>query len=252
MRQRAGFQIGDDLFDDGVAAVLTLGLQQRFDTVGEDAVVTPQVGVELELTGAGTQPTHPAHDQSSGDAVGPAERGVGGFGDRGVAGDDLSGVGVDLGVPPEQVAGDAGHEPDRGLLHRQGGDTADDRAGHGWLPGLRQLRAGLRGLPFLGHYAASKHGVVGLARTMANELGQFGIRVNTVHPHGVATGMSVPDMGPLMERYAATLGPIFMGTLPDPVSQPEDIAAAVAWLASDEARHFTGIQLPVDLGTLTR
>ncbi len=94
--------------------------------------------------------------------------------------------------------------------------------------------------------------MVGLARTMANELGQFGIRVNTVHPHGVATSMSVPDMGPLMERYAATLGPVFMGPLPDPVSQPEDIAAAVAWLASDQARHFTGIQLPVDLGTLTR
>jgi len=62
VRQRAGFQVGDDLFDDGVAAVLTLGLQQRFDTVGENAVVTPLVGVELELTGAGTQPTHPAHD----------------------------------------------------------------------------------------------------------------------------------------------------------------------------------------------
>ena len=36
------------------------------------------------------------------------------------------------------------------------------------------------------------------------------------------------------------------------MSQPEDMAAAVAWLASDEARHVTGIQLPVDLGTLTR
>jgi NAD(P)-dependent dehydrogenase (short-subunit alcohol dehydrogenase family) len=43
-----------------------------------------------------------------------------------------------------------------------------------------------------------------------------------------------------------------MGALPDPVSQPEDIANAVAWLASDEARHVTGIQLPVDLGTLLR
>jgi SDR family mycofactocin-dependent oxidoreductase len=112
--------------------------------------------------------------------------------------------------------------------------------------------AGLRGLPFLGHYAASKHGVVGLARTMANELGQFGIRVNTVHPHGVATGMTVDDMQPLMAQYASTLGPIFMQTLPDQVSQPEDIAAAVAWLASDEARHVTGIALPVDLGTLAR
>lgn len=112
--------------------------------------------------------------------------------------------------------------------------------------------AGLRGLPFLGHYVASKHGLVGLAKTMAVELGQYSIRVNTVHPHGVATGMTVPDMMPLIEANAATLGPIFMGTLPDQVSQPEDIAAAVAWLCSDEARHVTGIQLPVDLGTLIR
>lgn len=112
--------------------------------------------------------------------------------------------------------------------------------------------AGLRGLPFLGAYVASKHGIVGLARTMANELGQHGIRVNTLHPHGVATGMTVDDLQPLIGQHAATLGPIFMQSLPDQVSQPEDMAAAVAWLASDEARHVTGIQLPVDLGTLTR
>jgi SDR family mycofactocin-dependent oxidoreductase len=112
--------------------------------------------------------------------------------------------------------------------------------------------AGLRGLPFLGHYAASKHGVVGLAKTMANELGSHNIRVNTIHPNGVATGMRVSDMVPFFEKYAATLGPIFMGALPDPISQPEDIANAVAWLASDEARHVTGIQLPIDLGTLVR
>ena len=112
--------------------------------------------------------------------------------------------------------------------------------------------AGLRGLPFLAHYAASKHGIVGLCRSMANELGQFGIRVNSIHPHGVETGMQPNDMMALLGEYGATLGPIFMGTLPDPMSQPEDIAAAVAWLASDEARHVTGIQLPVDLGTLTR
>lgn len=112
--------------------------------------------------------------------------------------------------------------------------------------------AGLRGLPFLAHYAASKHGIVGLCRSMANELGQHGIRVNTIHPHGVETGMQPNDMMALIGEHGATLGPIFMGSLPDPVSQPEDIAAAVAWLASDEARHVTGIALPVDLGTLTR
>ncbi len=112
--------------------------------------------------------------------------------------------------------------------------------------------AGLRGLPFLSAYAATKHGVVGYAKSLANELAQHNIRVNTVHPHGVATGMTVDDLGPLIAANAQTLAPIFMQALPDQVSQPEDIANAVAFLASDEARHITGIQLPVDLGTLIR
>ena len=112
--------------------------------------------------------------------------------------------------------------------------------------------AGLRGLPFLGHYVASKHGVTGLAKTLAVELGAHNIRVNTVHPNGVDTGMQVNDMHALVQEYATTLAPIFMGSLPDQISRPEDIANAVAWLASDEARHVTGIQLPVDLGTLIR
>ncbi len=59
-------------------------------------------------------------------------------------------------------------------------------------------------------------------------------------------------MHALVQEYATTLAPIFMGSLPDQISRPEDIANAVAWLASDEARHVTGIQLPVDLGTLIR
>ncbi len=108
--------------------------------------------------------------------------------------------------------------------------------------------AGLRGLPFLAHYAASKHGVVGLAKSMANELGQYNIRVNTVHPHGVETGMQPARMGQLIQENAATLGPIFMGTLPDFISQPEDIAAAVAFLASPDASYVTGQVLCVDGG----
>jgi NAD(P)-dependent dehydrogenase (short-subunit alcohol dehydrogenase family) len=48
------------------------------------------------------------------------------------------------------------------------------------------------------------------------------------------------------------LARMFEGALPDFASTPEDIAAAVAWLASDEARHVTGIQLPVDLGRINR
>lgn len=113
--------------------------------------------------------------------------------------------------------------------------------------------AGLRGLPFLAHYSASKHGVLGLARTMANELASHNIRVNTVHPHGVDTGMKMgAQMDPLLAAHARTLAPIFMGSLPDQIAQPEDIANAVAFLACDESRHITGIALPVDLGTLAR
>jgi SDR family mycofactocin-dependent oxidoreductase len=111
--------------------------------------------------------------------------------------------------------------------------------------------AGLRGLPLLAPYVAAKHGVVGLAKTLANELAEYRIRVNTVIPHAVATDLSVPELFPMLEGRDH-LARMFEGALPDFASTPEDIAAAVAWLASDEARHVTGIQLPVDLGRINR
>lgn len=110
--------------------------------------------------------------------------------------------------------------------------------------------AGLTGLPLLADYVAAKHGVTGLAKTMANELAPYRIRVNSVHPHGVHTDL-VPGVRKLLESDPE-LNAFFLATLPDQVSQVEDIAAAVAWLASNEARHVTGIQLPVDLGRTNR
>ncbi|MFE3442694.1 mycofactocin-coupled SDR family oxidoreductase [Nocardia sp. NPDC059180] len=112
--------------------------------------------------------------------------------------------------------------------------------------------AGLKGVPFTGHYVATKHGITGLAKTMANELGAHRIRVNTVHPAGVKTGMELRAMGPLLDEYATTLSPIYMNTLPDTISEPEDIAGTVAWLCSDDARHVTGAQIRVDMGNLNR
>lgn len=112
--------------------------------------------------------------------------------------------------------------------------------------------AGLRGLPFLADYSATKHALVGLARSVANELGQHRIRVNTIHPASVPTGMTTPALFPLVVEDQHTLGPIFMNGLPATHSDPEDIAAAVAWLASDEARHVTGATIPLDIGTLMR
>jgi SDR family mycofactocin-dependent oxidoreductase len=112
--------------------------------------------------------------------------------------------------------------------------------------------AGLRGLPYLADYSAAKHGVVGLAKVLANELAQYRIRVNTVHPWGVDTGLKVNELFPLLQQnpeYGSLYG---AGGWPDQISEAEDIAAAVAWLASDEARHVTGIQLPVDRGRTNR
>ena len=74
--------------------------------------------------------------------------------------------------------------------------------------------------------------------------GDFNLRVNTVHPHGVETRMNADEMVPRLDRYTATLAPTFMRSLPDTHSQPEDIANAVAFLAADEARHITGVPLP--------
>ena len=107
-------------------------------------------------------------------------------------------------------------------------------------------------------YVASKHGVVGLMRTFATWLAPHGIRVNCVNPTGVATRMvlnpavvalfgggddPVPDPKPVDD--VANLFEV-------PLVQVEDVTAAVAFLASDEARYITGVALPVDAGMLVR
>ncbi|MFE4504120.1 mycofactocin-coupled SDR family oxidoreductase [Rhodococcus sp. NPDC056743] len=125
-----------------------------------------------------------------------------------------------------------------------------DQGGGGSIVMISSV-AGLRGLPLLSHYSAAKHGVVGLCRAMANELASYDIRVNSVHPFGVDTNLKVGELFDLLEEEPH-LGISFAPTLPYSKSDPEDIANAVAWIASDEARHVTGIQLPVDLGVITR
>jgi SDR family mycofactocin-dependent oxidoreductase len=113
--------------------------------------------------------------------------------------------------------------------------------------------AGIKGLPFLAPYVAAKHGVVGIARTMANELAQYKIRVNTVHPTGVNTPMAT-GLGGLDAIIAKdpNLGPIFMNTLPIESVEPRDISNAVLFLASDEAQYVTGLEFTVDAGNTIR
>jgi SDR family mycofactocin-dependent oxidoreductase len=113
--------------------------------------------------------------------------------------------------------------------------------------------AGIKGLPFLAPYVAAKHGVVGIARTMANELAQHKIRVNTVHPTGVNTPM-VAGLGGLdsILQKDQLLGPIFMNTYPVEMVEPRDISNAVLFLASDEAQYVTGLEFTVDAGNTIR
>jgi SDR family mycofactocin-dependent oxidoreductase len=119
---------------------------------------------------------------------------------------------------------------------------------------------GLRGTANTAHYTSSKHAVVGLARTLANELGQRGIRVNTVHPGAVATAMilnetTLKQLRPDLERPTvddAAQALTSRHLLPVPWVDPVDISNAVAFLASDEARYITGIQLVVDAGLMQK
>ncbi|PEG36361.1 SDR family mycofactocin-dependent oxidoreductase [Mycolicibacterium agri] len=100
-------------------------------------------------------------------------------------------------------------------------------------------------------YTASKHGIVGLMRAYANHLAPHRIRVNSIHPSGVNTPMIHNEFTRkwLDEVTAAADAPVDWGNaLPVQAVDPEDIAAAVAWLVSDEAWYITGVTLPVDAG----
>ncbi|NEW42635.1 mycofactocin-coupled SDR family oxidoreductase [Nocardia cyriacigeorgica] len=135
------------------------------------------------------------------------------------------------------------------------------RAGASYLPTGASIvivssTNGLKGGAGSAHYSASKHAVVGLARTLANEMGPLGIRVNTVHPGSVRTPMILnesvfgklrPDLAnPTEEDAAEALAQ--RNLLPVPWVDPVDVSNAVVFLASDESRYVTGTQLVVDAG----
>ncbi|HJX43842.1 MAG TPA: mycofactocin-coupled SDR family oxidoreductase [Geodermatophilus sp.] len=119
---------------------------------------------------------------------------------------------------------------------------------------------GLKGIQHVGHYVACKHGIVGLMRTLANELAPHSIRVNTIHPTNVDTIMiqnpgtwamfSPGDPEPSQEK--AMPGFMSLNALPVPWIEAVDISNAVLFLASDEARYVTGVTFPVDAGAFIK
>lgn len=113
--------------------------------------------------------------------------------------------------------------------------------------------AGQRGLAGLSHYCAAKFGVVGFAKSLALEVAEHGITVNTIHPTGVDTAL-VPGMAAAasidLDGFVARVTrdhALPVGLLP-----PEAVSDAVLWLASDAARYVTGQEMNVDAGRLLR
>lgn len=118
---------------------------------------------------------------------------------------------------------------------------------------------GLNPMPGMGHYVAAKHGVVGLMRNLATELGPFGIRSNALLPGNTRTPLSgelaelvfapalqatgVSDWRSGLEPVMSSLNPLGV-----PYVEPDDQANALLWLASDESRFVTGQTLTVDAG----
>jgi NAD(P)-dependent dehydrogenase (short-subunit alcohol dehydrogenase family) len=102
--------------------------------------------------------------------------------------------------------------------------------------------AGLQAVPLLSAYTASKHGIVGLTKNAAVEYAERGIRVNAVCPGAIMTRLM---SGLTPERQREILAPQAMKR----AGMPEEVAAAVVWLCSDEASFVTGVALPVDAGS---
>ena len=112
--------------------------------------------------------------------------------------------------------------------------------------------AAVKPLPTIGHYAAAKYGLVGLAKSLALELAAASIRVNVVHPGGTGTDMT---QNPAAEHWQQT-APGVAGalSLPMPITrmEPIDVAHAVRWLCSHEARYVTGTEIVLDAGATLR
>ena len=103
--------------------------------------------------------------------------------------------------------------------------------------------AGLEGVAGLAGYVSSKHGVIGLTRSAALDYAQHGIRINAVAP-GPILAKRLEAAGEEMQRRAGMAMPMRR------IGQPDEVAAAVLWLCSDQASFVTGVTLPIDGGKL--
>ncbi len=121
--------------------------------------------------------------------------------------------------------------------------------------------AGMRAVPNLSDYTATKWAVIGFAKSLAQEVGRYRIRVNVLAPATVRTPMIMHDaMYKLFSPGVTDPGPDDaaevlrhrVSVLPEPWVEPSDVSDALAWLACDQSRHLTGVVLPIDLGVTSK
>lgn len=133
-------------------------------------------------------------------------------------------------------------------------------AGNGGSIVLTSSTAGMYAYDSIGHYVTAKHGVVGLTKALAKELGRHKIRVNSVHPSNVNTPMLDnpgtrkmfrPDLDdPQLEDVVDSFASVHL--LDVPWLEPEDISNLVLFLVSDDSRYVTGAQYVADAGMLIK
>ncbi|ORA49799.1 3-oxoacyl-[acyl-carrier-protein] reductase [Mycolicibacterium chubuense] len=133
-------------------------------------------------------------------------------------------------------------------------------AGNGGSIIIVSSSAGTKATPGNAHYSASKHGLVALTNALAIEAGEFGIRVNSIHPYSIDTPMVQPEaMMEIFGKYPAFLHS-FSPMPYHPVNHqgkkglkefmtPEEVSDVVAWLAGDGSATISGSQIAVDRGT---
>jgi SDR family mycofactocin-dependent oxidoreductase len=131
-------------------------------------------------------------------------------------------------------------------------------AGNGGSIIVVSSSAGIKATPGNGHYSASKHGLVGLTNALALEVGEYGIRVNSIHPYAVETAMTgFEGMSDILARYPGYLHsvspmPLRPTDVTDPMRlafmAPEEVSDVVAWLAGEGSATLSGSQIAVDRG----
>ena len=153
-----------------------------------------------------------------------------------------------------------GDQPHGYMEHDFGGAAHAADGGSGGSIVIISSSAGLRATAGLGigtlAYTSAKTGLVGLMKQLAASLAPESIRVNSLHPTGVKSGMTMNEaMGRLVAQAmegADTSISAMQNAMPIDILEPEDVANTVAFLVSDQAKWITGVALPVDAGFCVR